>query len=327
VFGPQSCPGRIGRIAGVLTMPHDTEFPADSKTVVLSDDREQAIDELARLAGAALRSPAPEQGASAIMRRARTQRIVRAGVAVVSVLAVVAIGLAVVNRRSESQRPGEDTPDNTEVITDLHDVDQQEAAPLALRALITENELGVQWSDDKNWSETEFQQQAALTIAAMPECAVLTSVGVFPPTTKSAGAFQSSVLGIHNVMVFATPEDASRAMDVLAGAVFPKCWFDFWDRETPIDFKGTTSTTEAWDAPKITAHGDRQITVGQYTTRVNASRYGLRPEEHLILTFIQVGRAITFVNPVYDATASDPLATANFITSVAATDLTNVFGP
>jgi hypothetical protein len=309
-------------------MSHDTEFPAEAKPAVLSEDREQAIDQLGRLAGAALRTPAPEHGASAIMRRARNQRIVHAGGAAVGVLAIVTVGIAVVARRDASRRPGEDTPDNTEVVTDLHDVNRQEAAPLALRALITENELGVQWSDDKNWSETEFPQQAALTIAQMPECALLTSVGVFPPTTKSAGGFQSSVLGIHNVLVYATPEDASRAMDAVAGAVFPKCWFNFWDRETPVDFSGATSTTEAWNAPKITAHGDRQITVGQHTTRVfNASSYGLRPDEHLILTFIQVGRAITFVNPFYDATASDPLATANFITSVAATDLTNVFGP
>ena len=64
------------------------------------------------------------------------------------------------------------------------------------------------------------------------------SVGVFhrPPSPLVPFNTQPE---IHNVLVFATPEDASHAMDVIEGDVFPTCWFNFWDREIAVDFPPT----------------------------------------------------------------------------------------
>jgi hypothetical protein len=49
-------------------------------------------------------------------------------------------------------------------------------------------------------------------------------------------------------------------------------------------------------------------------------------EDNYILTFIQVGRAITHINPGYDARLRDPIFEINNDATVA-TALTNVFGP
>ena len=89
---------------------------------------------------------------------------------------------------------------------------------LAIRGLITPEVLGVAWVDGQRSPDTERPKHAAATIAAMPGCAVLISAGLFPPTTKSATAYQfvddGNFLG-QRVFVYATAEDASSAMDVI----------------------------------------------------------------------------------------------------------------
>ena len=61
----------------------------------LSEERQRAIDDLGHRAGAALRRPAPEHGVAGIMRHARNQRLIRGGVAVAGVVAIVIVGTAV----------------------------------------------------------------------------------------------------------------------------------------------------------------------------------------------------------------------------------------
>ncbi len=91
---------------------------------------------------------------------------------------------------------------------------------------------------------------------------------VMPPTTKSATAYQyvsDNNLLLNQVFVFATREDASRAMNVIAGDVFPTCWFDVFDRGVEFTYRGVTSTSEEWEPPQIAQHGDRQVIIGQHT--------------------------------------------------------------
>jgi hypothetical protein len=212
-------------------------------------------------------------------------------------LAVFATGAVIANRSGH--------PNST---TKLHDVNRQEALPLAQHALIPDNALGIQWTSGSSWDESQLPIQAAATIAALPDCAPLRSVGLLPPTTKSATAHQfvpGSNYLFQQVLVFATPEDASRAMDVIASDVFPTCWFNLFDRLTPLGPAGSPSTSEAWDVPhvygplepfEIDPHGDRQIIIGQHSTVI---RSGSPLERYFINAFVQVGRTVSWVNPLW----------------------------
>ncbi len=214
----------------------------------------------------------------------RLSRTLAATAACVAVLATVA---AIINSASHDATP----------TVELHDVDQPEASRLAQRALIPGEALGLQWSSGQNWAATELPNEAAATIAALPDCAQLRSVGLMPPTTKSATAYQyvsDNNLLLNQVFVFATREDASRAMNVIAGDVFPTCWFDVFDRGVEFTYPGVTSTSEEWEPPQIAQHGDRQVIIGQHTQLTLLTGPA---ERDLVVAFVQVGRAITLVNP------------------------------
>lgn len=211
-------------------------------------------------------------------------------------VAVFAAGAVIINRAG----------DDSDATAQPHDVDLREARPLAEHALITSGALGLDWTSGYAWDESELPIQAAATIAEVPDCAVLRSVGLLPPSTRSATAHQF-VPGINylfqEVFVFATPEDASRAMDVIDGDVFPTCWFNLFDHLTPLSPSGSPSTTEAWEIPqiygplepfKIGPHGDRQVIIGQHSTVI---RSGGPLERYFINAFVQVGPTISWVNP------------------------------
>jgi hypothetical protein len=128
--------------------------------------------------------------------------------------------------------------------TELHDVNPEEALPLARRALFSNDALGVRWTNLDSIGANAIPEQAAATLDALADCAVLTSVGIFPPTTKSATAQQyvpGPELMFQDVFVFATAKDASRAMDVIDSEVFPACWFNFFDRLTPLNRSGKSA--------------------------------------------------------------------------------------
>ena len=258
------------------------------------------------------------------MRRARNQQIVRAGGAVAVVLAVIAVGVALVARGDESQQPGNDVPDDTLAVTELHDVNLQDALLLAQSVNLPQGDH--RWNSLTHRTESELPRDAAATIAALPGCAVLTSIGLLPPTTKSAVAYQYVPGGtlLQDVFVYATPEDASRAMDVIAGKLYPTCWFDFIDRGFEHTYPGTTSSSEAWQAPRIAPHGDRQVIIGQHTSFIQPD---LRRDYYVVNAYVQVGRAISLIDPEFVATASDPLAAVDNDITAATTALKNVFGP
>ncbi len=257
-------------------------------------------------------------------RLSPNRRLMQTLVAAAACIALIATGAVIANRAS-------DDPNATP-----RDVNPQEAHSLAQRALVPSNAfngtalapangLGVATEIAEDWIAAQRPKQAAATIAELPACAQLTSVGLFPPTTKSATAYQAS----HNlnflrqtVFVFATPQDASRAMDVIAGKLYPTCLFNLFDRVIPVEHNGAKSTSEAWDAPQIAPHGDRQVIIGQHTTVILTTGPA---ELHLLNAFVQVGRAISFINPRLIATG-DVWQVDKTITD-ATSALNNVFGP
>jgi hypothetical protein len=69
----------------------------------LSEERKRAVDELGHRAGAALRRPAPPHGLAGIMHHARNQRVMRSGIAVAGVAALVIVGVAVLRGGDDEQ--------------------------------------------------------------------------------------------------------------------------------------------------------------------------------------------------------------------------------
>ena len=210
---------------------------------------------------------------------------------------------------------------------ELHDVNQHEAMQLAQRATIAADPLDQLWQDGSDWARSTLPAEAAATIAALPNCASLTTAGLLPPTSKSAITYQwvdGSDLLMHKVFVFATPEDASRAMDVIAGEHYPTCWFNLFDRDSFHSY-GWTSISEAWDAPNIARHGDQQIIIGQHATLL--IRFKDRQESYLINAYVRVGRAITFINPRYVDDGGNPLLAVDKAITAATDALTRAVGP
>ena len=236
--------------------------------------------------------------------------------AAVACLAVVATGVVIAHRDAEFSAP-----------RPLRDVDQHEAGALAARGLIAREVLGVRWSVGSQSSpDTARVKQAEATIAAMPGCALLIPAGLFPPTTKTATAYQfvddGSFLG-QRVFVYATAEDASPAMDVIDGDTFAACWFNLFDRirVSSLVGAGTTPPSEAWNAPAISPHGDRQVIIGQHITLV---RFGVTEEVYLVNAFVQVGRSIAWINPRLPA--SGDLSGVEKAITAATTALKNASG-
>ena len=290
----------------------------------LSTLRAELVGELARSVASEVAAPEPNTmppdplhqytasalGRSPVRRGRRRSKLLLVAAACVAVLA---IGAVIVSRADDSQH----------VTTELHDVNPQEALPLAQRALIGPTVFGT-YGDAKGWAETELPKEAAATIAELPECALLTSVGLLPPTTKSVSAHQDSGEFVQAVFVFATPEDASQAMEVIAGKVFPRCWFNVYDRGNTFRYRdtGATTSSQAWDAPPIAPHGDRQVTFGQRTTINHLTGPS---DEYLINGFVQVGRAIAVIN-VKLVTPADTFMSEKGIAAETAA-LEKVFGP
>ena len=108
------------------------------------------------------------------------------------------------------------------------------------------------------------------------------------------------VASLHDVWVFATKADASRAMDVIEGDVYPTCLFDFFDRTTALSpaYKATSiSKSFAIPPPAVKAHGDRQVIIGQQIDYSLSA--GQTATAVAVNAYVQVGRAIAFVDPEY----------------------------
>lgn len=243
----------------------------------------------------------------------RSRRLVRVGLAAATSIALLVTAAIVVTRVDNS--PGE-----------LNDVNAQDALPLARKAFISGDALGHTYFEaELPLPELVENNLAAVTRAAMPECEILATVGLMQPSPKAVAASQffTALGGIaHTVYVFATPQDASKAMDVIGGKVYPACRFDLFDRMIPLEGQGHTANSKPWQTPTITAHGDRQIVFGQHTkfTGGNIDR-----ETFYVNVFVQVGRAITWMNPQLLLT-DKPLFLVNKAAEAQTAALESVFG-
>ena len=104
---------------------------------------------------------------------------------------------------------------------------------------------------------------------------------------------------------------------------FAACWFDLFDRirVTPVVGAGRTPPSEAWNAPTISPHDDRQVIIGQ---RVTIVRPSITDGVHLVNAFVQVGRAIVWINPRLPA--SGDLSEVEKAIAAATTALKNASG-
>jgi hypothetical protein len=242
----------------------------------------------------------------------RVYKVLLAAAACVAVLAA-----AVVIKRS----------DDSQEEAGLRDVDPREALPLAEAARITADQIGTGWQQVDDFTLADYAKQTAAINAAMPACAQLASVGLAQPTNKSVIVHQDFANGpvpmFHDVWVFATPEDASRAMDVIASDLYRTCSFKLFDRLTALNRNITAlSTSTKWGAPAVAKHGDRQVIIGQninYTFLVGGTN------AQAINAYVQVGRAIAFIDPQYFRTTG-PNSNVEHAITFSTDALKNVFG-
>ena len=256
-------------------------------------------------------------------RRMSKGRVMRIVLGVAACVALILILVVVVNRPN----------DDSNAAGNLHDVKAAEALPLATAAMFNADALKDGHNSVTGWTRVDdytseiYAQATAETKATRPECARLTSAGLLQPTTKSVNVHQDFVAGfapmLHDVWVFATPQDATKAMDVIASDVFPPCLFSLFDDLTPLGRRAfSTSVSRSWDAPTIALHGDRQIIIGQhidYTFTDSSARVDA------INAFVQVGRAISFVDMQYFGLL-DPASNVERAITASANALQNVFG-
>lgn len=216
----------------------------------------------------------------------RLYKVLLAAAACVAVLAAV----VVIKRSNDPEAEG-----------GLRDVDPREALPLAEAAQISPDALGPSWSQVDDFTGSTYAELAAATNAALPACAQLQSFGLMQPTTKSVLFHEDFLDGsapmLRDVWVFATAEDASRAMDVVDGDTYPTCFFAFYDRLTERLRVEATSTSRSFDLPPIALHGDRQVIIGQKIDYAFAGGGGASVEA--VNAYVQVGRAIAFIDPQY----------------------------
>ena len=249
-------------------------------------------------------------------RPRRARKFVLAAAALITVFAAAAV--VTIRPRDPAETP-----------TELHVVDPDEALPMASRAVINPHDLGALWDTGALWPDAAtYLRLVHDTQQAVPECAVMPDFGLVPPTDRSVTAQQNFYSGdkwmFHQVMVFASADDASRAMDVIAGQVYPQCLFDLIDRIIPLGQRmNATTKSVAWQAPPVKTHGDRQVSFGQlvhYTvTSGNVDIY-------LVNVFVQVGRSIGWVDPQYFPESTTPLYRVDKAVDANAAALEAVFG-
>ncbi len=293
-------------VPAVVSVAHATGVEASTNTQQPSASTPETVEEYVMLA------PNPNRSG----RNRRVQKIVLAAVA----CAAAVVAIVVINHSSNDSQSG------------LRDVDSREALPLGQAAMMTADVLvsdpgSAGWKQVNDFNLSDYTRETAAINAATPACAQLASVGLAQPTNKSVIVHQDFANGpipmFHDVWVFATPKDASLAMDVIAGDVYPTCSFKLFDRLTALNRNITAvSTSTIWQAPPIPKHGDRQVIIGQkidYTFLVGAA------SAEAINAYIQVGRAIAFIDPQY---LSDVGPNSNVEKTItAATDaLKKVFG-
>ena len=241
------------------------------------------------------------------------RRFAKVLLAVAASVVLIVSGVLIVNRADDNADP-----------TGLHDVDRQEALTLGKAAFIVPTALGPSWRAGSPEPDDVAIREVAAVVAADPSCEALHDFGLWLPTTKGVPARQAMVSSsgavAHTVFVYATEQDAARAMDYINSDGFPDCHFALFDRLSAFLPGSATPTSVSWDAPQIPRHGDRQIIIGQLIH--------IKPgtNKYVINAFVQVGRAISWINPEYLPDADQPFFRADKAMDAAAAAVESAFG-
>jgi hypothetical protein len=185
--------------------------------------------------------------------------------------------------------------------TDETSIDTSRDPAIAEAALLPVGGLGSGW--EVSHAFDEFTMRVLAEVAAkVPECAPYVDYAFDSPRRDAATSvkrYQSPSLATlwDVVYIFPSKDAASLAMDKIAEAGFPTCFAQYLEAATPKISPGATSRSDLVDTPPLLEHGDRQIA---FTTRNTYPTLG----DPIVLTsvnvFIQVDRAIVYVNPVPD---------------------------
>jgi hypothetical protein len=180
-------------------------------------------------------------------------------------------------------------------------IDTSHDAQIAERALVPVESFGDGWSISHDYDEYTTRVGADVA-ASVPSCAPFVDY-VFDSQRRDARASQMRYQTPRSftlwdfVSVFPSESAASLAMDKIAEPAFQDCFTTYLEAATPVISPGEASTSEVVDTPPLLEHGDRQIAITTMNTYQTPN--GPVPITS-INVFIQIDRAIVYVNPVPD---------------------------
>jgi hypothetical protein len=180
-------------------------------------------------------------------------------------------------------------------------VDTSHDGEIATAALIPPTELGSGWRIQSAY--TAFTSRVAAEVAAtVPSCAAYVADAFDSPGRNAVTAERKFANPITTTMyqwvyVFPTQEQATRVMDKLSESAFQTCFTGFYEASVPVQDPRYKVTMTLADTPRLRAHGERQIA---FATAQKFEGPGLNGPRTLttVNTYIQVGRAIAFVDPI-----------------------------
>jgi hypothetical protein len=220
----------------------------------------------------------------------RHMKVVLAAAA--SVALVVALAVVTINHQSEPT-----------AVDTSHDLEIAEAA------IIEPADIGVSWSVTHLWGDLTSRHIGELA-ATLPECGPYLDYAFDTAGRQAVTAGRQ--FGIRGselitwiitqwVYIFPTEKAASQAMDKIAEPGFLPCF----DHVLPLMYPGK-GVASRLDPLPVASHGDRQIVIGQHLV------FGASPGDSGIPVdtmnvWVQVGRAVVFVDPGLDSDESlDP---------------------
>lgn len=212
--------------------------------------------------------------------------------AAASVALVAALAVVIINHRSEPT-----------AVDTSHDLE------IAKAAIMQPPDIGVTWSVTHLWGDLTSRHIAELA-ATLPECGpyldyAFDTAGRQAVTAGRQFGIRGSELitWIITQWVYILPSEqaASQAMDKIAEPGFLPCF----DHVLPQMYPGK-GVASRLDPLPVAPHGDRQIVIGQHLV------FGATPSDSGIPVdtmnvWVQVGRAVVFVDPSLDSHQSlDP---------------------
>ncbi len=223
----------------------------------------------------------------------RSKRAASALAAVAGIVLVAGLAVAVATRRSEPA--ASDTNADREI---------------AEAALITVADLGSRWENSHLHDGLSTRDEAGVA-AGVSGCSPYVDFVFDGPDRKAATSQRDydyrgriSLVLSEVVSVFPSKAAASQVMNKVAEPTFRSCFAGYLEAAAPLLSPGDSLTSHILDAPPLLQHGDRQIAFESVNMYHLAG--GLVPITSINI-FIQIDRAIVYINPMVDAPDSlDP---------------------